>query len=143
MHVTELDLSPTAFAYLRAIGITDVEQLVRHPCGELVLLGFGAAELYEIVCQLNERDLTLAASRSPIYGPRSERYREMLRLRLVEGRTLADVAGRTGVTKERVRQILAQSFGLRGTPLTAKARRWVATERRRRTEEVQAQSARR
>ncbi len=137
MHVTELDLSPAAFAYLRAADITDVDQLVRHPCDELVLFGFGAAELYEIVCQLNERGLSLpATSRSPIYVPRSERYREMFRLRLVEGRTLADVGGRTGVSKERVRQVLGQNFGLRGTPPTAKARRWAATERRHRGEVV-------
>jgi DNA-directed RNA polymerase sigma subunit (sigma70/sigma32) len=47
----------------------------------------------------------------------------MLRLRLIEGLPLAEVGQRTGVTLERVRQLLKTYFGLREIPPTVKARR--------------------
>jgi DNA-directed RNA polymerase sigma subunit (sigma70/sigma32) len=51
-----------------------------------------------------------------------DRHVEMLLLRLVEGLTLREVGERTGVGQERVRQLLAHYFGVRGTPPAAKER---------------------
>jgi len=98
MHPSELGLSPAALACLDAAGI--------H---------FGSVELYEIVCQLNQHNRSLP----PIHGGRDRvpnvRNREMLRLRLIEGLTLAEIGIRTGVSPERVRQLLRVYFGLSGT----------------------------
>lgn len=117
MHVSELGLSPAALARLDAAGITEVEQLVARPATDLIRRSrFKAAELYEIVCQLKQHGLSLP----PIPGGHirvpSERDLEMFRLRLVERLTLAEVGQRTGVSQERVRQILRLHFGLIGTP---------------------------
>lgn len=75
-----------------------------------------APELYEIVCQLSQHGLSLP----PIWGGRirapGARELEMFRLRLVERLTLAEVGERTGVSQERVRQILRLHFGLTDKP---------------------------
>jgi hypothetical protein len=117
MHVTELGLSPAALACLDAAGITEVEQLVARPATDLIQRSrFKAAELYEIACQLKKHGLSLP----PIPGGHirvpGERDLEMFRLRLVERLTLAEVGERTGVSQERVRQILRLHFGLTGKP---------------------------
>lgn len=51
-----------------------------------------------------------------------DRHLEMLRLRLCEGLPLRDVGERTGVTPERVRQLLALFFDVQGIPPAAIAR---------------------
>jgi Sigma-70, region 4 len=48
-----------------------------------------------------------------------ERYIEMLRLRLLEGLTLREIGERTGVTKERVRQVLGHYFRVAGKQFRA------------------------
>ncbi len=116
MHVAELGLSPAAFACLEAAGITDASHLATHTATELIDSGhFGSAELYEIVCCLNEHGRSLP----PIHGGRDRvpnaRNREMLRLRLIERLSLAEIGRRTGVSQERVRQLLRLHFGLSGT----------------------------
>lgn len=123
MRVTELDLSPAALACLRAADIADMDQLVTHPCDELVRRGIGAAALYEIVCQLNRHDLSLPTRAGGASYITDDRDLEMFRLRLVEGLTLAEVGERIGVSSERVRQLLRLRFGLREVPPAAKARR--------------------
>jgi len=131
MHIAELYLSPTALACLRAADITDVDQLVTLSADDLIERGIGAAELYEVVCQLNKRGTSLPwSSGGHIYVP-DDRSREMFRSRVVEGLTLKEVGERFGVNAERIRQIMAMYFGLRGSPPTVKARKWAATERRR------------
>jgi predicted DNA-binding protein (UPF0251 family) len=55
--------------------------------------------------------------------PTFERDLEMARLRVVEGLTLVEVAERTGVSRERVRQILRARFGISGVPPAAQHRR--------------------
>lgn len=131
MRVTELDLSAAALVCLRAADIADVDQLVQHSADELIRKGFGALELYEVVCQLNKHGISLPSfSGGNVYMP-DDRSREIFRLRIVEGLTLKEVGERFGINAERVRQILAQRFGLRGSPPTVKARKWAATERRR------------
>jgi hypothetical protein len=116
MRLSELGVSPAALACLEAAGITDVEHLTTHTATELTDSGhFGPTELYEIVCRLNAHDRSLP----PIHGGHdrvpSARNREMLRLRIIEGLTLAEIGKRTGVSTERVRQLLRVYFGLRGT----------------------------
>jgi len=131
MRVTELDLSATALVCLRAAHIADVDQLVQHSADELIRKGFGALELYEVVCQLNTQGTSLPSfSGGNVYMP-NDRSREIFRLRIVEGLTLKEVGERVGIKAERVRQILARDFGLRGSPPTVKARKWAETERRR------------
>lgn len=131
MRVTELDLSAVALVCLRAADIADVDQLVQHSADELIRKGFGALELYEVVCQLNEQGTSLPSfSGGNIYMP-NDRSREIFRLRIVEGLTLKEVGERFGINAERVRQILGRDFGLRGSPPAVKARRWAATGRRR------------
>ncbi|HEX5309268.1 MAG TPA: sigma factor-like helix-turn-helix DNA-binding protein [Solirubrobacteraceae bacterium] len=131
MRVTELDLSAAALVCLRAADIADVDQLVQHSADELVRKGFGALELYEVVCQLNTQGTSLPASPGGhIYMP-NDRNREIFRLRIVEGLTLKEVGERFDLNSERVRQILARHFGLRGSPPTVKARKWAETEQRR------------
>jgi hypothetical protein len=117
MHVTELGLSRVALARLDAAGISEVEQLVTRPATDLIRRDrFRAAELYEIVGQLSEHGLSLPPIRGGRIRAPSERDLEMFRLRLVERLTLAEVGERTGVSQERVRQILRLHFGLIGTP---------------------------
>lgn len=131
MRVTELDLSATALVCLRAADIADVDQLVQHSADELVRKGFGALELYEVVCQLNRRGTSLPAfPGGHVYMP-NDRSREIFRLRIVEGLTLKAVGEHFDINAERVRQILSKHFGLRGSPPTVKARKWAETERRR------------
>ncbi len=132
MRVTELHLSPAALACLRAADIADVDQLVTHSADELIQRGCGAAELYEVVCQLNKHGTSLpAASGSHIYTTPNDRSREIFRLRIVDGLTLKETGAHFGINAERVRQLLAKHFGLRGSPPTVQAREWAATERRR------------
>lgn len=58
-----------------------------------------------------------------MHVPPNERRRDMLRLRIIDGLTLAEVGQHTGVSTERVRQLLRLHFGLKGTPPAARARR--------------------
>ncbi len=130
MRVTELDLSPAALACLRAADIRDVEKLgTSRDLAERP--GFGAGvELYEIVCALNRRGLSLPVGRYLPHVPRN-REREMLRLRVVDGLTLAEIGARFDVGQERVRQLLNLYFGMSGVPPAAKRHRRVVTAKRR------------
>lgn len=136
MHITELRLSPAALACLRAADIYLADELVEHPADELITLGVGPNELYEVVCRLAEYDLCLP----PCQGgrklrPPKDRDLEVFRLRVVEGLTLIEVGERVGLSRARVRQLTRLSFGLGGVVPTVKARRWAATEARRRQDE--------
>jgi hypothetical protein len=116
MHITELGLSPAALACLQAAAITDVGDLTTRPASDLIASGhFTRAELYEIICCLNQHGLTLPpVPRGALHLPNT-RNRELLRLRLIEGLTLAQIAKRTGVSPTRARQILVHHYGLSGT----------------------------
>jgi hypothetical protein len=131
VHVSELDISAAALACLATADITDVPQLVKQPTDDLLAVPhFGALELYEIVCQLNDYGLSLA----PIPGGRAKgditpRNRDILRLRLIDGLTLAAIAERVQLGPERVRQVLRGQYGLTGQP-AVKAREWRDTVQR-------------
>jgi transcriptional regulator with XRE-family HTH domain len=83
-------------------------------------------ELYEIVCALSRYGLPYRG-RVP-----NDRNREIFRLRIVDGLTLAEIAERYTFDKERVRQILNVYFGLSGSPPAASLRRKQKAQRRRR-----------
>ncbi len=125
MHITELGLTAASYACLEAAGIADVEQLITHPADDLLprTAHIGPIELCEVVCQLNRHGYSLPPVPGGQIKVSGKRNREMLRLRLIEGLTLAEIGQRTGVKHERVRQLLRLHFGLRGTPPTVKARR--------------------
>lgn len=115
MHITELALGREALACLALEDISTIEQLTTRPASELLEGGIITAPvLYEIICRLNQRSLTLP----PIPGGRlhlpDRRARAMLRLRLIDRLTLAAIGERHGIGPERVRQLLARHFGLRG-----------------------------
>lgn len=130
MRVTELNLSRAARACLRGADIRDVEKLgTSRDLIERPEFSAGV-ELYEIVCALNRRGLSLPVGRYLPHVPR-DREREMLRLRVVEGLTLAEIGARFGVGQERVRQLLNLYFGMSGTPPAAKQHRHLATAKRR------------
>jgi hypothetical protein len=118
MHISELGLSPAALASLHAAGITEVEHLTTYPAGDLLHNSRIPTELYEIICRLNQHGRSLPSIPGGLERVPTARNREMLRLRLIEGLSLAEIGHRTGVSRERVRQLLSLHFGLGGT------RRW-------------------
>jgi DNA-binding NarL/FixJ family response regulator len=124
-HVAELELSGAALACLEAIGIASVDQLVaRHPATDLANHPLvGGMELYEIVCRLNEHGHSLPMYPTFTTMPATDREREMLRLRLVDGLSLTEIGTRLGVAPGWVRHVLDWHFGLRGKPPAVKARK--------------------
>jgi hypothetical protein len=126
VHVSELDISAATLACLAAVGVIDVPQLIQQPADDLLAVPhFGALELYEIVCQLNDHGLSLPPVQGGgARGTITPRNRDILRLRLIDGLTLAAIAERVSLKKERVRQILRLHYGLTGQPPAVKARQW-------------------
>jgi transcriptional regulator with XRE-family HTH domain len=116
VNVTELGLSDGTLAALRKTGIERVDRLLS--VSELLERAeFRAGkEVYEVVCALSRFGLSLPPHRAVPH----ERDREMLRLRIVEGKTLKAVGERFGVIAERVRQVLGYTFGLHGRPPAAR-----------------------
>jgi hypothetical protein len=130
MDIIELGLTAVSQAALEAAGLTNVEDLVRHPADDLfsTTAHIGPFELFEIVCRLSEHGYSLPPVKGGATRVADERNREALRLRIIEGLTLSEVANQIGITTERVRQILRAYFGLRITPPATQA----ARQRRRR-----------
>lgn len=124
MRTSELNISAATFACLQAADIHSTDDFARYPCDELLSSPhFGALEVYEIVRELNEHGLTLP----PIPGarirlPSTPKY-ELLRLRMIEGLTFAEIGEQVGLGKERVRQVLRSHYGLRAQPPAVGARR--------------------
>jgi len=133
MHVTDLELSPAALACLHQVRIADVDLLASHSASELIARGFGAAELYEVVCRLNERNRSLTPLGASYVRLPQPRHRELLRLRVVEGLTLDEIAERVALSPDTISALLLKYFGLydRFIP-TVEARQWAARERPRR-----------
>lgn len=116
VNVTELGLSAGTLDALRHAGLERLDQLLS--VRELLARPeFRAgSEVYEVVCALSRFGLSLPPHRAVP----DERHREMLRLRIVEGKTLKEIGGQCGVIAERVRQILNFAYGLRGKPPAAR-----------------------
>lgn len=124
MRVTELDISAAAFACLQAVGIKSMEDFRQHPCDELLSTPhFGALEIYEVVRELNEHGLTLPrVPGGSIQLPSTSKH-ELIRLRLIDGLTFAEIGKRVGLTDGRVQQILRAHYGLKRRPPAVGARK--------------------
>lgn len=124
MRLTQLDISAAAYACLQAIGITSIEEFRQYPCDELLLSPhFGAAEIYEVIRQLNQHGLTLPkvpGARLQLPSPPKD---EIVRLRLIDGLTFTEIGEHVGLSKERVRQVLRSHYGLSIQPPAVGARR--------------------
>lgn len=128
MRTSELNISAATFACLQAADIHNTDDFARFPCDELLSRPhFGALEVYELVRELNEHGFTLP----PIPGGRirlpSTPKHELVRLRLIDGLTFAEIGQRVGLSKERVRQVLRAHYGLHVEPPAVDARRRRAT----------------
>jgi AraC-like DNA-binding protein/DNA-binding CsgD family transcriptional regulator len=123
MRLAELALSPAALACFEAVGIHDVEQLARCGLPELIERPEfrGGVELHEVVCELHRHGLT-PFSRSGRHV-QTAREREMLRLRVVKGLTLDEIAAIFDLHRERIRQLFRLHFRLVGAPPAARSRR--------------------
>ncbi len=122
MHITELDLSPSARLCLEVADIHEVDRLLEHGTGRLIQRPefSKGAELYEIVRELHGRGLTFSRPGGHIQG---ERELEMFRLRAVVGLSLDEIAQRFDVSRGRVHQLLRLHFRLDGVPPAARAHR--------------------
>ncbi len=127
--VVELGLSLDTLDCLQAADIHEVGQL--GSADDLIKLPefSKGTELYEIVRALNRRGLSLPTHRQRHLA--KDRELEIFRLRVVEGLTLEAIGERVGVQSERVRQILAASFGLKGRPPATQEHKRAATAKRR------------
>jgi transcriptional regulator with XRE-family HTH domain len=127
--VVELGLTLDTLDRLKAAGIHEVGQL--GSASDLLRLPefSKGTELYELVCLLSHRGLSLPISSRQ--RPVSDREREMFRLRVIEGLSLQAIGERVGIQSERVRQILNSHFGLTGTPPATKAHKRATTAKRR------------
>jgi hypothetical protein len=124
MRVTELDISAATYACLQAVGIKSIEDFRQYPCDELLRSPhFGALEVYEIIRQLNEHGFTLPASPGNKIRLPSTPKHEVIRLRMIDGLTYAEIGERVGLGKERVRQVLASHYGLKSQPPAVGARK--------------------
>ncbi len=123
MLIGELGVTPATQAALEAAGIQETDQLRRPATGLLCMSPITGAVLYETVCRLNEQHIGLPSSASAGITTADDRDLEILRLRIVEGASLRDIAVALGVSRERVRQLLYLHFGMSGEPPAAIERR--------------------
>ncbi len=123
MRLSEMGLEPTTLACLHRGGINTTYRLLEHTYRELIWHSEITPEaLYDILCALRRHDMRLKPHPKGTEQPVNKRNLEIFRLRVVEGRLLKDTGEQVGIGHERVRQILAGNFGLRGAPPAVKAR---------------------
>lgn len=128
MLIAALGVAPATKRALQAAGIKDTAQLQRTANELLAIESITGAVLYDVTCRLRAHNLGLRAdSRS---GLPSEGDLEMLRLRVVEGLALRDIAASSEISPERVRQRLNRRFGLNGEPPAALERRRLRGQQR-------------
>jgi hypothetical protein len=124
MRLSEMGLEPATLACLHRGGINTTYRLLEHTCRELIWHSEITPEaLYDVLCALRRHGMTLKPDTKGIERPVNERNLEVFRLRVIEGRPLKETGERVGIGVERVRQVLAGYFGLRGEPPAVKARR--------------------
>jgi Sigma-70, region 4 len=123
MRLQEMGLCPATLTCLRNAGIHTTHRLLGHSCRELIWHSqVGAGALHEVLRRLSEHDMMLPPTPKAISHQPSKRNLEVFRLRVVEGFSLTETGQRVGISRERVRQVLATCFGLRGSPPAVKAR---------------------
>jgi DNA-binding XRE family transcriptional regulator/transposase len=123
MRLSEMGLEPTTLACLHRGGINTTYCLLGHTYRELIWHSEITPEaLYDILRALRRHGMALKPTAKGIERPVSERNLEILRLRVVEGRSLKETGEQVGIGIERVRQVLATYFGLQGKPPAVKTR---------------------
>jgi Bacterial RNA polymerase, alpha chain C terminal domain/Sigma-70, region 4 len=124
MRTSELNISAATFACLQAADIRQIGDLSQYPCDALLSSPhFGALEIYEIIRELNEHGFTLPTLPGGRMRLPSTPKHELVRLRMIDGLTFAEIGQCVGLTKERVRQVLRSHYGLRLQPPAVGARR--------------------
>ena len=123
MRLSEMGLEPATLACLHRGGINTTYWLLDHTYRELIWHSEITPEaLYDILRALRRHGMMLKPHTKGRERPVNERNLEVFRLRVVEGHRLKATAEHLGIGVERVRQILAAYFGLRGAPPAVKAR---------------------
>lgn len=124
MLIAELGLAPGTKRALRAAGIKTIDQLQRPANVLLASPLIDGGVLYDVAYRLHAHGLgfrTKTDTRRSALP--TEGDLEILRLRVVEGLALREIATICGVSRERVRQILNLRFGLNGDPPAVTERR--------------------
>jgi hypothetical protein len=131
MLIVALGLAPATKRALRAAGIKNTDQLQR-PANELLTVKhITGAVVYDVGRRLQAHGLGLRTNTDTRRcALPTEDDLEMLRLRVVEGLALRDIAAICGVSPERVRQRLNLRFGLSGDPPAVLERRRTRVLRR-------------
>jgi DNA-binding XRE family transcriptional regulator len=123
MRLSEMGLEPATLACLHRGGINTTYWLLDNTYRELIWHSEITPEaLYDILCALRRHSMRLKPHTKGSERSVNERNLEVFRLRVVEGRRLKATGEQVGIGVERVRQVLATYFGLRGTPPAVKAR---------------------
>ena len=123
MRLSEMGLEPTTLACLHRGGINTTYRLLEQTYRELIWHSEITPEaLYDILRALRGHRMRLKPAPRGTERSVNERNLEIFRLRVVEGHTLKATGEQVGIGHERVRQILAAHFGLRGAPPAVKAR---------------------
>jgi hypothetical protein len=131
MLMAELGLAPATKRALGAAGIKNIDGLQRPAKDLLAIKPITGAVLYDIACRLQAHNLGLWTRTDPRQSVQpTEGDLEMLRLRVVDGLALRDIASICGVSPERVRQRLNLCFGLSGDSPAAVERRRTRVLRR-------------
>jgi hypothetical protein len=124
MLTSRLGLTPTTRDAWDTLAITETDKLRRSASELLDQPGITGSILYETVCRLHQHHIGLRTYRESSRAPLpTNRDLEMLRLRIVDGASLREIAVTRRLTGERVRQRPHQHFGLAGEPPAAAARR--------------------
>jgi DNA-binding XRE family transcriptional regulator len=123
MRLSDMGLEPATLACLRRGGINTTYWLLDHTYRELIWHSEITPEaLYDLLRALRRHGMRLKPHTKGIERPVNDRNLEVFRLRVVEGRRLKATGEQVGIGVERVRQVLATYFGLRGAPPAVKAR---------------------
>ncbi len=123
MRLCELGLEPATLACLHRGGINTTYRLLEHTYRELIWHSQIPPEaLYDVLRALRRHGMVLKPHPKGSERPVNDRNLKVFRLRVVEGRALKETGERVGIGHERVRQVLAHHFGLRGSPPAVKAR---------------------
>jgi DNA-binding XRE family transcriptional regulator len=123
MRLSEMGLEPTTLTCLHRGGINTTYRLLEHTYRELIWHSEITPEaLYDILGALRRHDMRLKPAPKGTERPVNERNLEIFHLRVVEGRSLKETGEQVGIGVERVRQVLATYFGLRGKPPAVKTR---------------------
>jgi DNA-binding XRE family transcriptional regulator len=123
MRLSEMGLESVTLACLHRGGINTTYRLLEQTYRELIWHSEITPEaLYDLLRALRRHGMRLKPAPRGTERSVNERNLEVFRLRVVEGHTLKDVGEQVGIGHERVRQILAGYFGLRGIPPAVKAR---------------------